>query len=379
MKKFDDIPFIKNAITYIFAGIVLLVVYFVIQNLDIVLAQFSRFFDILAPLIYGVVIAFLLSPLVSWFEKKALNILKTKPGIKHIIAVILTLIVTIEVLILFFSFIIPQLVASLSMISERMPYYLKELRTWLIPLLNQYNIQNSWLDAIMNSSEDLLGKLTELLQAYLPDILDYSLQFTKTVFNLILSLTLAVYLLLDEKSFILQSKKFIYAVGGQKIGDEVVSFIDLTSFMLHKFILGKALNSLILGVLCYLAMLVIGLEYPVLMSSLIGVTNMIPFFGPFIGGAFGAMILVLENPIHAVWFIILASVLQQVEGSILSPWIIGDSMGLPGLWVMVAIIVGGGYFGIVGMFLGVPFFAVLYLLSKRYIDQKIERDNLDIK
>lgn len=379
MKKFDDIPFIKNALTYIFAGIVLLVVYFVIQNLDIVLAQFSKFFDILTPLIYGVVIAFLLSPLVAWFEKKALNILKTKPGIKHIIAVVLTLIVTIEVLILFFSFIIPQLIASLSMISERMPYYVQELRKWLIPLLDQYNIQNSWLDAIMNSSEDLLGKLTELLQTYLPDILDYSLQFTKTVFNLILSLTLAVYLLLDEKAFVLQSKKFIYAMGGQKIGDEVVSFIDLTSFMLHKFILGKALNSLILGVLCYLAMLVIGLEYPVLMSSLIGVTNMIPFFGPFIGGAFGAMILVLENPIHAVWFIILASVLQQIEGSILSPWIIGDSMGLPGLWVMVAIIVGGGYFGIVGMFLGVPFFAVLYLLSKRYIDKKIEKDQLDIK
>jgi len=149
--------------------------------------------------------------------------------------------------------------------------------------------------------------------------------------------------------------------------------------MMHRFILGKALDSLIIGVICYIGMLLLKLEYPVLISVVIGMTNMIPVFGPFIGAVPGALILLIVSPIQALWFILFIIVLQQFDGNYLGPRILGDSMGLPSLWIMFAIIVGGGYFGLVGMFMGVPIFAVIYLVFKRLVNNRIRMKEIIIK
>lgn len=378
MKKFEDFPYVKNALSFIIAGIVLIAVYFLILNFSVVSAQIDKLLGILTPFIYGLFIAFLLSPMVYWFEHRALLIFKWKAKTKHIISVILTLVVTIEVLVLFFSFIIPQLVTSISSISEHLPQYIETFKLFGIPWIETYIPDVTWLTDILSSTESILTSLLTLLQDYLPTILSFSMQFSKTVLNIFLAMTLAVYLLLDEEAFVRQFKRFSYATLGQHIGDEVVNVSTLLTYMVRKFILGKALNSFIMGIICYVSMLLLNLEYPVFMSAMFGVTNMIPFFGPFIGAAIGAVILILENPMHALWFILLAIALQNLEGSVLSPWLIGDSMGLPGLWVMFAILFGGGYFGIVGMFLGVPFFAVIYLLMKRFVDRRIEDNQIKV-
>lgn len=378
MKKFEDFPYIKNAVSFIIAGIVLIAVYFLILNFQLVADQIDKLLSILTPFIYGLFIAFLLSPMVYWFEHRALVVFKWKTKTKHVISVVLTLVVTLEILVLFFSFIIPQLVASISSISEHLPQYIETFKLFGIPFIETYIPNVTWLTDILSSTESLLNSVLTLLQDYLPTILSYSMQFSRTVLNIFLAMTLAVYLLLDEIAFVRQFKRFSYALLGQHIGDEVVNVSTLLTSMVRKFILGKALNSFIMGILCYVAMLLLNLEYPVFMSALFGVTNMIPFFGPFIGGAIGAILLFLENPMHALWFILLVIALQNLEGSVLSPWLIGDSMGLPGLWVMFAILFGGGYFGIVGMFLGVPFFAVIYLLMKRFVDRRLESDQIKV-
>jgi len=378
MKKFEDFPYIKNAVSFIIAGIVLIAVYFLILNFQLVADQIDKLLSILTPFIYGLFIAFLLSPMVYWFEHRALVVFKWKTKTKHVISVVLTLVVTLEILVLFFSFIIPQLVTSISSISENLPQYIETFKRFGIPFIETYIPNVTWLTDILSSTESLLNSVLTLLQDYLPTILSYSMQFSRTVLNIFLAMTLAVYLLLDEIAFVRQFKRFSYALLGQHIGDEVVNVSTLLTYMVRKFILGKALNSFIMGILCYVAMLLLNLEYPVFMSALFGVTNMIPFFGPFIGGAIGAILLFLENPMHALWFILLVIALQNLEGSVLSPWLIGDSMGLPGLWVMFAILFGGGYFGIVGMFLGVPFFAVIYLLMKRFVDRRLESDQIKV-
>lgn len=171
----------------------------------------------------------------------------------------------------------------------------------------------------------------------------------------------------------------MYVLVGQKSGDYLVDLSRLSSNMVHRFILGKMLDSLIIGLICYIGMLILGLSYPVLLSVIIGVTNMIPVFGPFIGAIPGALILILVDPFQALWFVLFIIVLQQFDGNYLGPRILGDSIGLPSLWIMFAIIVGGGYFGVIGIFLGVSIFAVIYIVSKKIVANKLERESIKIK
>jgi len=335
--------------------------------------------SVLTPFMYGLIFAFLMGSIVVFFEQKALISFKWKKNTKRLVSVILTLLITLEIIVLFFSFIIPQLITSLSSITEKLPQYIIVVEDLLGDWLINYRIQNEWVNLILNSSEDLLVNFLTTIQSYIPLILDYSWQFTKMVFNLLLGIAIAMYILIDKERFSLQTKKVLYVLVGQKSGDYLVDLSRLSSNMVHRFILGKMLDSLIIGIICYIGMLILGLSYPVLLSVIVGVTNMIPVFGPFIGAIPGALILILVEPFQALWFVLFIIVLQQFDGNYLGPRILGDSMGLPSLWIMFAIIVGGGYFGVVGMFLGVPIFAVIYIVSKKIVANKLERDSIKIK
>lgn len=371
MKNWKEMPVIKNALSIIFAGIVLIAIYFTFLNFDSFKSIIATFFNIIAPFVYGSFMAFLISPLVHWFEFRALSILKMRQKTKHIISVIMTLVVVIEVIVLFVSVLLPQFVGSIANISNNLPDYSETFNKFLAPLLEDYFPDQTVILSLLNSSSDLVQRVVGLLQEYVPDIVNYSISISKSIFNAILSIVIAIYILVDEEGFTHQLQRFVNAYFGSKIGDDINSLLNLTSFMLHRFILGKAFNSIILGIGMYITMLIIDIPYPIFLSTIFGVTNMIPFFGPFIGGAFGVIILLLQDPYQALWFLAAVLIFQQIEGSILSPVILGDSIGLPGIWVFFAIIVGGGYFGVAGMFLGVPIFAVIYLLIQRSMDIRL--------
>lgn len=371
MKNWKETPVIKNALSIIFAGIVLIAIYFTFLNFDSFKSIIATFFNIISPFVYGSFMAFLISPLVHWFEFRALSILKMRQKTKHIISVIMTLVVVIEVIVLFVFVLLPQFVGSIANISNNLPDYSETFNKFLAPLLENYFPDQTVILSLLNSSSDLVQRVVGLLQEYVPDIVNYSISISKSIFNAILSIVIAIYILVDEEGFTHQLQRFVNAYFGSKIGDDINSLLNLTSFMLHRFILGKAFNSIILGIGMYITMLIIDIPYPIFLSTIFGVTNMIPFFGPFIGGAFGVIILLLQDPYQALWFLAAVLILQQIEGSILSTVILGDSMGLPGIWVFFAIIVGGGYFGVAGMFLGVPIFAVIYLLIQRSMDIRL--------
>ncbi len=376
MKFSKDSPIIRNALSIIFAGIVLITVYFIFLNFEMFKGFVTSFFGIISPFIYGSFLAFLISPLVHWFEFRAMSILKIKQKTKHVIAVIMTVVVVAEVIVLFVSVLLPQFVTSISNISESFPDYVDSFNRYLAPLLKDYVPDQTIILSFLNSSSDLAHRIVTLLQDYVPNIVDFSISLSRSIFNGIMAIVIAMYILLDEEGFTHQLQRFVNAYFGSKVGEDINALLNLTSFMLHRFILGKAFNSVILGIGLYITMLIVEIPYPVFLSTIFGVTNMIPFFGPFIGGAFGVIILLLQDPMQAVWFLAAVLILQQIEGSILSPVVLGDSMGLPGIWVFFAIIVGGGYFGVVGMFLGVPIFAVLYLLLQRSMDIRLAKNEV---
>lgn len=379
MKKWFDSSHISLILSITIAGLLIVSLYFAILNIQIFIGLWNELVVVLTPFMYGLILAFLMSPIVNFFEKKVFIGFKWKNNTKRIVSVILSLLITFEIIILFFSFIIPQLISSLSSISEKLPEYIVIVEDLLGDWLVNYRLENEWINLLLNSSEDLLVNFLKTIQDYIPMILNYSWQFTKMVFNLLLGVAIAMYVLIDRERFTLQAKKLTYAITGQKTGDYIVDISRLSSHMVHRFILGKMLDSFIIGVICYIGMLVLGLPYPILLSVIVGVTNMIPVFGPFIGAIPGGLILLLVDPFQALWFILFIILLQQFDGNFLGPRILGDSMGLPSLWIMFAIVVGGGYFGIIGMFLGVPIFAVIYIVSKKIISNKLEKESIQIK
>lgn len=379
MKKWLDSSHLSLILSITLAGLFIVAIYFAILNINVFIGLINDLGSVLTPFMYGLILAFLMSPIVSFFEMKAFASFKWKKSKKRILSVLLSLLITFEIIVLFFSFIIPQLIISLSSISEKLPEYIVIVEDLLGEWLVSYRLDNEWVNLLLDSSEDLLVTFLKTIQGYLPLILDYSWQFTKMIFNLLLGIAIAMYVLIDRERFSLQAKKLIYFISNQKTGDYLIDLSRLSSSMVHRFILGKMLDSFIIGVICYVGMLVLGLSYPLLLSVIVGVTNMIPVFGPFIGAIPGALILLLVDPFQALWFILFIILLQQFDGNFLGPRILGDSMGLPSLWIMFAIIVGGGYFGVVGMFLGVPIFAVIYIISKKIISNKLEKDSIQIK
>ena len=379
MKKWLETSHLSLIVSITIAGLFIVAIYFAILNIHVFIGLLRDFGNVLTPFMYGLILAFLMSPIVSFFEIKAFASFKWKKNTKRVVSVLLSLLITLEIIILFFSFIIPQLIISLSSISEKLPEYIVIVEDLLGEWLVSYRLDNDWVNLLLDSSEDLLVNFLKTIQGYLPLILDYSWQFTKMIFNLLLGIAIAIYVLIDRERFSLQAKKLIYFITNQVTGDYLIDLSRLSSRMVHRFILGKMLDSFIIGVICYVGMLVLGLSYPLLLSVIVGVTNMIPVFGPFIGAIPGSLILLLVDPLQALWFILFIILLQQFDGNFLGPRILGDSMGLPSLWIMFAIVVGGGYFGVVGMFLGVPIFAVIYIVSKKIISNKLEKDSIEIK
>ena len=176
-----------------------------------------------------------------------------------------------------------------------------------------------------------------------------------------------------------QTKKLILSISRDRVAEEIFNFLNFANKTFGGFISGKIIDSIIIGFICFGAMNVMGLPYPVLISTIIGVTNIIPFFGPFIGAIPSVVIIAIASPIQALYFLIMVVVLQQVDGNIIGPAILGNSTGLASFWVMFSIIVGGGLFGFIGMILGVPVFAIIYYYAGRIIKTKLSRKNLPVE
>ena len=268
MKSWKDTPVIKNALSIIFAGIVLIAVYFMFLNFESFKTVISTFFAIIAPFVYGSFIAFLISPLVHWFEFRALSILKMRQKTKHIISVLMTLVVVIEIIVLFVSVLLPQFVVSIGNISNNFPNFLDGFNRYIAPFIQDYIPDQTVILSFLNSSSDLAHRIVTLLQDYVPNIVDYSISISRGIFNGILSIVIAIYILLDEEGFTHQLQRFVSAYFGQKVGEDINALMNLTSFMLHRFILGKAFNSIVLGIGLYITMLIVNIPYPVFLSTI---------------------------------------------------------------------------------------------------------------
>ncbi|HAO69358.1 MAG TPA: AI-2E family transporter [Ruminococcaceae bacterium] len=359
-----------------------LVCYNMLHNFTSYKAAFRRMIGILLPVIYGFSIAFVLNPVECFFEKKVWpRVSRGKLSAKwnRGIAVFSTYVVAILVIAVFLSVVIPQVTSSIAGIVSNLSAYFNGVTGWLNSLSNMLpkeEIFQETLEKINESAQTILEAFYSWLSALLPMALNATKNLTTGLTNLVLGIIISIYFLFGKERFFAQLKKVLYALFPQDFVKRLIDVTHTSNRIFSGFISGKLLDSLIIGILCFVGMSLFRMPMAMLVSVIVGVTNVIPYFGPFIGAIPSALIVFLVDPIKALWFVLFVIFLQQFDGNILGPRILGDSIGLPAFWVIFAILLFGGYFGVFGMFVGVPAFAVIYSVLKIWMEGRLSRKNM---
>ena len=342
----------------------------------------SKLTGILMPFIYGAVIAYLLKPVCNCVEDFLRRLLPEKMGTAaNMLAVTISLLFGILVVYALIMMIVPQLITSVTTLYYTARNNLNDFVDWAsrqeIIASNQKLLD--FIETSYDNLQDMLDnivrtKLVPSMQSLLSGAALGVMSFVTFLKNIIIGVIVSVYLLASRKKFGQQCKMILYSLIKPRWADIILEEILYADKMFGGFINGKILDSAIIGVLCYIACLIFKFPSALLVSVIIGVTNVIPFFGPFIGAIPATLLILIQNPIKALWFVLFVLVLQQVDGNIIGPKILGNTTGLSSFWVLFAILLFGGLWGFVGMIIGVPLFAVIYDVLKKFVFHGLRRN-----
>lgn len=338
---------------------------------------------ILSPLIYGAVFAYLLNPLEKLVENSLRPRLTRKmkspdkaQTVSRVLGVLTAILIGGFLVYGLFALVLPQLYETILSIVSNLQEYMGKAESWILNLLADHpdlqRAANSVLDKIYHFLQhDLPEQLLSNVQTYLTGVTNSVMAVVREIISILIGLVASIYILWSKDTFQSQAKKLIVAVFRPTAANRILYVGRETHRIFSGFIVGKIIDSLIVGVLYYIGMKIIGLPFPVLIATIVGVTNIIPFFGPFIGIIPSAVLILLVDPLQAFYFLIFAVILQQIDGNVIAPKILGDSIGISGFWVLISITLAGNLFGFAGMLLGVPVFAVLYTLLCEWTNRSL--------
>lgn len=348
--------------------------------------------NICFPIIDGLIIAFLMCPMINWFEKRifARIIPKLKKGERlseigqkwmRAGSVVLSYSIVLLLLAAFFIAVIPQIRMSVESIVAQSSTYKENIETWIVEIDQKYpelsNIIGDKLNEYTDDlkvwqDENLLPKIQELLTKVSVSVFG----FLKALWDIVIGAIISVYIIANKEKYAGQFKKLTYGFLDIKIGNVLISNVRMANQKFSGFIVGKIIDSLIIGILCFIFSSIFQFPYPVLLGLIIGATNVIPFFGPFFGAIPCGLLVFMVNPIQCIWFLLFILALQQFDGNILGPMILGESTGISGFWVIFSITFFGGIWGVPGMIIGVPLFAVIYAIIKTALETKLTKKKL---
>lgn len=350
--------------------------FFVIYRYQGFAVYWQKLMKILQPIIIGFIVAYLINPVMVFIEKYLMLFfeprMKSKKKAKKAARSIGTagaLLFLLLIIFLLLDMMIPELIKSVQNMMVSLPAEVNSFSAWIKGTLAEdsqlADMLGSSLVKVTNFLENFLqDHLLPQVNTYIASITSGVISAVKVLFNFIIGLIIAVYVLMSKETFIGQGKKLVYTIFPAKFGNHIVKMVRISNEMFGGFINGKILDSAIIGVICYIGLVIMRMPYSLLVAVIVGVTNVIPFFGPYVGAVPSVILIALADPIKGLYFLIFILVLQQIDGNIIGPKILGNSTGLSSFWVVFAILVGGGLFGFMGMLLGVPTFAVIYYLIR---------------
>ena len=365
--------------------------YFAVFNMDQIVAFIRQLLSVLQPVLIGIAIAYLLNPIVNFMEQKGIHLAtkkkwkKISQGQIRMISVVLTEILAMVVLSAISWIVLPELINSLGVFIKSLPGYVQQMADfletiskdddsqWIVFLENILNDGSreisDWIDA------DILKNLESVLAYFTTSVIGIA----KILLNFMIGVIISIYLLVSKQKFVGQGKKALYALFDGHLANNILEIVRKSHLIFSGFISGKLIDSLIIGVICFVGMTIMRMPYVPLVSVLVGVTNVIPFFGPYLGAIPSILLILLVSPSKGIMFLIFIVILQQVDGNVIGPKILGNSTGLSAFWVIFAILLGSGLFGILGMIVGVPVFAVIYYLVKTWIEYLLQKRRLPMQ
>lgn len=364
-----------------------------VLNTNIVGNFIGQAFNTIFPFILGIAIAFVLNILTKFFESKLFSAKNKKKNAKNkefslwkrVVSLILAIIVLIAIIALVVGLVIPQLIETIKILVASLPGLLEEGKIYISDLIDKYPQINNDITNLQTSIQNLNinEELSKLLDTYGSGLLQTSISvissFAGAVVTFIIALAFAIYALIQKEKLISQSKKMLYAYVDKSKADKIMNIARTSNQTFSNFISGQFIEALILGFLCMVGMLILRIPYAVTIGVLISFTALIPIVGAIIGCVVGAILILAISPMKAVVFVIFLLILQQIEGNIIYPKVVGSSVGLPGIWVLVAITIGGSLWGLVGILLSVPLFSVIYTVLSEDVRKKLNDKKLVIE
>ncbi len=344
-------------------------------NLNLVLGVLSTGFAVLRPFLLGLSMAFILNILMSVLERWFVPIMPQK--IARPLALVLSFVLVLGAILVIILLITPQISQSFVLLTEEIPLYLQSTVSWITTTAAHYSIDLSRLEALQLDWVAIGNTVTTFLQQYGSDVVGSTWSVTSSIatglVTLFLGLVFSIYILFQKETLGRQFRRLLQAIFPKKFANGFLEQCTTAATIFRSFVTGQLLESIILGTLCFLGMVVFKFPYAPMISCLVGVTALIPVVGPLIGAAVGAFLILIQSPLQACWFVVYLVVLQQLEGNIIYPKVVGKSVGLPGIWVLFAVTVGAGLGGIVGILFAVPTCSFLYSILRKFVHKRLDK------
>lgn len=349
---------------------------FIVLKFDLVADFFHNVTSILSPFFLGVVLAFILNKPMKFFQGLLSKKIKKESAAK-MLAITLSYVFFFLIIVAIFCFIVPQLVKNINLFISRTTLYIARMEDWLQEITTRYNLTSIRFEEVFSQLTDIIQTVSTYIINYLGDVVPRLISVTtnivNVIFNLVITIVFSINLLASKEHILHQLEQLNQAYLPEKHSVRNKKIAVLVNDIFGKYLIGQVTEACILGGLCFIGMKIFRFDYAVLISTLIAVTALIPVAGAWIGGGLSFLLLALVSPINAVMFFIYLTILQQLENNLIYPRVVGSSIGLPGIWVIFAVTVGGGLFGLVGIMLSVPTMSVIYALIGENVKIRIAR------
>lgn len=357
--------------------------YLTVSQINIVLGIINQVLSILQPFIIGFAMAYIFNFVLKFYEEKIIKeVYMKKIGLrsKRGIGIILTLITIALTVYLFFHFVFPQLMSSIVGLANDIPVHVNNATILVNDLVDKLSIDidEKYLKMAEDSWNDFMNYIIKLFKSFIPILGVYVSKMASSLWNLVIGLIVSIYLLIEKEKFFALGKKLTFALFSKSSANKVIELTHRSNDTFGKFLSGKILDSLIIGILTFIVLNIFKMPYTLLISVIVGVTNIIPFFGPFIGAIPSFFIILFVSPEKALWFLLIIFIIQQLDGNFIGPKILGDSIGISAFWILFSIMVAGNLLGVLGMVIGVPLFAIFYSIVKELIEDKLRKKGLKV-
>ena len=355
--------------------------YMFISNASEYSSKLSGIMTTLRPFIIGGAIAYILNFMLKFYENLLSKWDKFKSQsnkVKRAIGLVLTYLSALIMVYLFLQFVLPQLIDSILGLVNSIPQYVKDLSNITNDLITNVNLDPQVIDVVMKQWNDLINTVITIITNMVPVIGNWILSLSSSVFSIFIGVIVSIYMLIDKEKLLALSRKIVFAFSSNERAKVILRIARISNDTFGKFLVGKIIDSLIIGILTFIILSICKMPYTLLISVIIGITNIIPFFGPFFGAIPSVIIVLFVSPTKALWLVLIIFIIQQIDGNIIGPKILGDSIGVSAFWILFSLLIFSKLLGFVGMIVGVPIFAVVYTLIKEIVELRLKKRGLPV-